>query len=326
VNRSTSEPLIIGESEPIRELRALISKVAPTRLPVLIHGPTGAGKELVAARLHAESGRAGALVPVNICALPPTLFESELFGHVKGAFSGAHCARAGLLSRADRGTLFLDEIGGMDLNQQVKMLRALETRAFLPLGGTKELRSDFRLVSATNECLETNTVRGAFRADLLHRIGGVIIRVPSLSSRPGDIHLLLRHFGQCNPVVGSVTFTDAAICAMREYSWPGNVRQLKAFAERAATLASNGVVDEGEVLPALNRGVRQAAGVDSNERLAIVEALQANSWNIRSAALCLGMHQSTLYRRLKEHAITLPCRKKLPKFDSTALELGNARA
>jgi DNA-binding NtrC family response regulator len=318
LSRSTSEPVIIGESELIRELRAMIGKIAPTQLPVLIHGPTGAGKELVAARLHLESGRTGSYVPVNICAVPATLFESELFGHVKGAFSGAHGAKPGLLSRADRGTLFLDEIGSMDLDHQVKMLRALETRVFLPLGGTREQHSDFRLVSATNECLERKSALGSFRTDLLYRIGGIVIEVPPLSARPTDIPLILQHFARCNPTIGRATFTEGAIDVMQQLPWPGNVRQMKAFAERAATLASNGVVDETQVVSTLERKVGQSKPPGPDERLIILEALRSNGWNVGVVAATIGMHQSTLYRRLKEYGIRLPRRKKEPRLYSAS--------
>src|SRR3954470_19051267 len=187
---------IVGDSSAIQQLRALIATVAPTRLPVLVEGPTGSGKELVAAALHQASGRRGRLVAFNVCAIGDALFEDALFGHVRGAFTGAANDSAGFLREADAGTVFLDEISGLPWALQAKLLRAVETGEFRPVGAARDARSDFRVVAATNEHLDDLVECGRFRADLKHRIGGVVISVPTLAERVDDIPDLTRYFAR----------------------------------------------------------------------------------------------------------------------------------
>src|SRR5678816_48003 len=175
----TDTPLI-GDSFPMQRLRALIARVAPTNVPVLIEGATGTGKELVAAMLHRLSGRGGAFVPFNVCALPDSMFEDALFGHVKGAYTGAAGDTLGYLREANGGTAFFDEISGLALGLQPKLLRAIETRTIRAVGSSRDVTSDFRVVAATNECLDELVDAGRFRADLNHRLSGLVLTVPTL--------------------------------------------------------------------------------------------------------------------------------------------------
>lgn len=227
---------IVGSSPPIRQVRDLIALAAPTTLPVLIQGPTGAGKELVAAALHAMSGRRGRLVAFNVCAIGDAMFEDALFGHVRGAFTGAVADSQGLLREADHGTVFLDEISGLNASLQVKLLRALEHGQFRPVGARSDCRSEFRVIAATNEEIGDLVDAGRFRADLAHRLGGIVIRVPALADRRTDIPCLVEHF--LRPAHCAVTVSDAALLRLVEHPWPGNVRELRQVVEWAAVLAS----------------------------------------------------------------------------------------
>jgi len=175
--------IILGDSSPIGVLRTMIAQVAPTGHRVLIHGPSGSGKELVAQALHRLSGRRGRFVPINVCAIPDTIFEAMVFGHVKGALTGATADARGFLREADGGTAFFDEIRGLPMDNQGRVLRGVETRSFRPVGASIDQTSDFRLISATNEHLGTLTRSGRFRSDLLHRIGSIVLQVPSLADR-----------------------------------------------------------------------------------------------------------------------------------------------
>ena len=186
--------LLIGDSLPMRQLRALIARVATSTLSVLIEGETGSGKELVARALHEMSGRSGALVALNVCAVPDSMFEATMFGHVKGAFTGALRDSAGYLTEAHRGTLFLDEVSGLSLTNQVKLLRAIETKEFRPVGARSDQRSDFRLIAASNEDMVHLVEGGQFRRDLAHRLGGIKLTVPPLRDRLEDVPILAAHF------------------------------------------------------------------------------------------------------------------------------------
>ena len=253
--------LLVGDSEVMIELRRLILQFAPTRIPMLLVGPTGAGKELVASALHLASGRRGAFVAFNVCALPDSMFEDALFGHVRGAFTGASNDSPGYLREADRGTVLLDEIGGLAVSAQMKLLRAIETGVFRPVGAARDQRSDFRLISATNEDLSERSSAGGFRMDLLHRLGGFVLRVPPLSTRPSDIPLLMRHFARSNRG-GPLEFHTDAMDSLKAYWWPGNVRELKRAAERLAVLARRGRGDpaDREACPRADAGETQTAG------------------------------------------------------------------
>ncbi|HEY0779190.1 MAG TPA: sigma 54-interacting transcriptional regulator [Gemmatirosa sp.] len=257
--------ILLGDSRPMRHLRAAIARLGPSALPVLITGPTGAGKELVARGLHVASRRLGGLVAFNVCAVGDALFESAVFGHVRGAFTGAVADSPGYLAEADRGTAFLDEVGALSLGAQAKLLRAVELREFRPVGAARDRRSDFRLVSATNENIEVLVRAGRFRADLAERLGGVVLDVPPLAARREDIPALVMHFaaaaadatattprhvGSANrPVVGAsvVEFSPEALGLLQAHAWPRNVRQLRHAVERALAWSPGGCVDAATV-------------------------------------------------------------------------------
>ena len=229
--------VIVGETAPMRQLKRMISAVAVSDAAVLVRGPTGAGKELVAEALHRASGRSGALVAVNCAAIPAELLESELFGHEKGAFTGAEKARPGRIEQAAGGTLFLDEIGDMPLALQAKLLRVLETRRIQRLGGTSEQMVDFRLVTATHRDLNAAVAAGDFRADLFYRISVFPLSVPSLAERTADIPLILarliEEYSAANPAAEIPHFDLGALRALSAHPWPGNIRELKNVLMRA---------------------------------------------------------------------------------------------
>jgi DNA-binding NtrC family response regulator len=230
---------IVTDDDQMGDALALLERVAPSDVSVLVTGESGTGKELVARELHRLSGRQEEpLVALNCAAVSESLAESELFGHEKGSFTGAAARKIGLIELADGGTLFLDEIGDLDAGLQAKLLRAIETRTFRRVGGVKEIPTDFRLVSATHQPLHELVERGTFRGDLYYRINAVVLDLPPLRERPGDILLLVRHFlGQFRPgEEGLWTLTPDAVATLRSYPWPGNVRELRNVIERAALL------------------------------------------------------------------------------------------
>lgn len=233
----TIDRIIVGESAPIRQLKRLIAAVAVSDASVVVTGPTGAGKELVAEALHRASGRSGPLVAVNCAAIPAELLESELFGHEKGAFTGADRARMGRIEQANGGTLFLDEIGDMPAALQAKLLRVLETRRVQRLGSNVDTPVDFRLVTATHRDLGQAIDRGDFRADLYYRINVFTLTVPSLAERACDIPLILARMISdqlCqNPAADAPHFDLSAIRALSAHPWPGNIRELKNVLQRA---------------------------------------------------------------------------------------------
>lgn len=231
---------MIGESEPINQIKEMIEKVAPTEARVLITGPNGTGKELVAHQLHEKSERSAApLIEVNCAAIPSELIESELFGHVKGAFTSAVKDRAGKFEAANGGTIFLDEIGDMSLSAQAKVLRALQENLIQRVGADKDIKIDVRVVAATNKDLKKEIAEGRFREDLYHRLAVILIKVPALNDRRDDIPLLINHFAdkiaseQGNAVK---KFSDGAIKLLQEYDWTGNIRELRNVVERLIIL------------------------------------------------------------------------------------------
>lgn len=250
---------IIGGAPSMKELYALIDRVAPTTSNVFIEGESGSGKELIARTLHQKSNRARRpFVAVNCGALPENLLESELFGHVKGAFTGAHAAKKGLMESAEGGTLFLDEIGEMSQPMQVKLLRALQDRKIRPVGGNEERSIDIRIITATNRELKRLVEEKAFREDLYYRINVISIRVPPLRDRVEDIPLLAHHFLEKHGRVMEKpvpTITKEAMKALETYKWPGNVRQLENVIERAMTLITGDSLDTGLLNDEI-RGVR----------------------------------------------------------------------
>ncbi|RZJ52460.1 MAG: sigma-54-dependent Fis family transcriptional regulator [Flavobacterium sp.] len=234
---------MVGESEAINHIKVMIDKVAQTEARVLITGPNGTGKELVAHQLHEKSERANfPLIEVNCAAIPSELIESELFGHVKGAFTSAVKDRAGKFEAADKGTIFLDEIGDMSLSAQAKVLRALQESMITRVGAEKDIKVDVRVVAATNKDLKTEIAEGRFREDLYHRLAVILIKVPPLNERRDDIPALITHFTekiaseQGNAVKG---FSAQAIKLLQEYDWTGNIRELRNVVERLIILGGN---------------------------------------------------------------------------------------
>jgi two-component system nitrogen regulation response regulator NtrX len=234
---------MIGESEPINRIKLMIEKVAQTEARVLITGPNGTGKELVAHQLHEQSQRANfPLIEVNCAAIPSELIESELFGHVKGAFTSAIKDRAGKFEAADKGTIFLDEIGDMSLSAQAKVLRALQENMITRVGADKDIKVDVRVIAATNKDLKKEIVEGRFREDLYHRLAVILIKVPSLNDRRDDIQLLISHFADkiASEQGNSVKqFSKEAIKLLQEYDWTGNIRELRNVVERLIILGGN---------------------------------------------------------------------------------------
>lgn len=234
---------MIGESEAVNHIKVMIEKVAQTEARVLITGPNGTGKELVAHQLHEKSARANfPLIEVNCAAIPSELIESELFGHVKGAFTSAVKDRAGKFEAADKGTIFLDEIGDMSLSAQAKVLRALQESMITRVGADKDIKVDVRVVAATNKDLKKEIAEGRFREDLYHRLAVILIKVPSLNDRRDDIPMLILHFAdkiaseQGNTIK---KFSAAAVNLLKEYDWTGNIRELRNVVERLIILGGN---------------------------------------------------------------------------------------
>jgi DNA-binding NtrC family response regulator len=234
---------MIGESEAINHIKTMVDKVAKTEARVLITGPNGTGKELVAHQLHEKSERANfPLIEVNCAAIPSELIESELFGHVKGAFTSAIKDRAGKFEAADKGTLFLDEIGDMSLSAQAKVLRALQENVITRVGADKDIKVDVRVIAATNKDLKKEIEKGRFREDLYHRLAVILIKVPGLNERRDDIPLLINHFTEkiaAEQGIAPKSFSDGAIKLMQEYDWTGNIRELRNIVERLIILSGN---------------------------------------------------------------------------------------
>ena len=239
---------MIGESEPIARIKEMIEKVAPTEARVLITGPNGTGKELVAHWLHQKSERSkGPMIEVNCAAIPSELIESELFGHVKGAFTSANKDRAGKFEAANGGTIFLDEVGDMSLSAQAKVLRALQENKIQRVGNDKDIKVDVRVIAATNKDLKHEIAEGNFREDLYHRLAVILIKVPALNDRRDDIPLLLDYFTKKISTEQGTTqkqFSDKAIKLLKEYDWTGNIRELRNVVERLIILGGDTISED----------------------------------------------------------------------------------
>ncbi|MCG6954965.1 MAG: sigma-54 dependent transcriptional regulator [Gemmatimonadetes bacterium] len=322
VSRDVGGANIVTDDPRMHDVLSLLERIAPSDVSVLVTGESGTGKELVARMLHRLSGRRDeALVALNCAAVSEALAESELFGHEKGAFTGAATRKIGLIEVADGGTLFLDEIGDLDASLQAKLLRALETKAFRRVGGVKEIPTDFRLVSATNRPLEKLVEGGSFREDLYYRINAIVLELPPLRERPGDIPLLARHFlDEVRPAqVGTWTIQADALEVLVAYPWPGNVRELRNVVERAALLASNRTVRAADLGTALVREAPPVSATPSGttdalpalelgilERMAIEEALDRTGWHQGRAAKLLGISDRTLHRKIRGFGLRRP--------------------
>jgi sigma-54 dependent transcriptional regulator, flagellar regulatory protein len=269
-NGTTAEALLIGDSQPLAEVRRLVRQVAPAAASVLIMGPSGSGKEMVARAIHGESTRAAKpFVAVNCGAIPRDLLESELFGHEKGAFTGANALRRGRFEDANGGTLFLDEIGDMPADMQVKLLRVLEERSITRIGGRELIPVDVRIVSATHRDIAASIERQSFREDLFYRLAVFPITLPSLYDRPDDLPLLVSHFlDRFADPEQRVEFSAAALLHMTAHDWPGNVRELRNVVERAAILYPGKAIGPDEI----DLLVARKASLRAVERAALWEA------------------------------------------------------
>ena len=308
---------IVGRDPKLLRILDLVGRIAPTDASVLITGESGTGKELLAEAIHRNSKRRGGpFVKVNLGGISSTLFESEMFGHVRGAFTDARQDRAGRFTLADGGTIFLDEIGEVDPSAQVKLLRVLQDRTFEVLGSSTPRRVDLRVISATNRDLTEMMARGNFREDLLYRLNLIAIELPPLRQRRGDIPLLAEHLvGGCARLYGrqGLRLAPRAVDWLETQSWPGNVRQLKQVIERAVLLARDDTIRVGEIQELDELGQKDradrglpAAGsmtLDEMERAMIVKSLHHFGGNISQVAKALGLSRAALYRRCEKYRI-----------------------
>ncbi len=303
---------MVTHSDLMASVLRLIDRVGPTDISVLISGESGTGKELVARAIHQSSPRARKpFIELNCAALPPNLVESELFGHERGAFTGAIAGRQGVIEQAHGGTLFLDEVGELPLEVQPKLLRSLQERRITRVGGTALLDCDFRLVAATNRILSDEVRAGRFREDLYFRLAVFPLQLPPLRQRPEDIALLLSHF-LSHYGAGEIQVTPQAITLIQNYPWPGNVRELQNFAQAAAILSVDGVLDVDQVRAYLghrlsvmpetqeSRPVRNLADLERQE---ILYAMEHHQGNVAEAARALGMGRATLYKYLARQGL-----------------------
>jgi DNA-binding NtrC family response regulator len=313
---------LIGESPALLDVYRIVDRVARTMCTVLVTGDSGTGKELVARAIHDASDRASApFVAVNCGAIPEALLESELFGHARGAFTGAHATKAGRIAQAQGGTLFLDEIGELPLSLQVKLLRVLQSREYSPVGDTRTLSADVRIVAATNIQLEAAVQSGQFREDLYYRLNVINVQVPALRDHIEDVPLLVQHFlVRAREKTGRTDVREvsrAAAEVLMAWQWPGNVRELENTIERAVLLCAGTVIEPkdlpsrvcglgterrvGARLP--DAGIDLRGAVDSFENQLIRQALERTNWNKKQAAELLGLNRTTLVEMLKRKRI-----------------------
>ncbi|MFN9066853.1 MAG: sigma-54 interaction domain-containing protein, partial [Bdellovibrionales bacterium] len=302
-------------------------RVADSDSTVLITGESGTGKELIARAVHFNSPRStGPFIPINCGAIPSELLESELFGHVKGAFTGAISNRVGRFEMADGGTLFLDEIGDLEPSLQVKILRALQERCFEPVGSTKTVSVNVRVITATNLDLEKAVAEGNFREDLFYRLNVIPIQIPALRERKTDIPLLLSHFMELYGRTKGrnlTGFTNSALDCLSQYAWPGNIRELENLVERLTILKGQGQVDVLDLPPKYRAQSSQAvaqlshhdipedgldfnSAVDAYENNLILRALEKTGWNRNQAAALLRLNRTTLVEKIKKKGLRPP--------------------
>lgn len=296
---------IVARSPAMREVLEMAVRVAQSSATVLIEGETGVGKEIVAQAIHAMSRRKGEFVPVNCGAIAPDLLESEFFGHVRGAYTGAHESRRGLFLHADRGTVFLDEITEMPLELQAKLLRTLEDRSVRPVGADREHRVDVRVIAATNRSVAEAVEQGRFRGDLYYRLNVLTFRIPPLRERPEDIVELAQHFSEALAAVHGVTpvpFDAAELERLQRYPWPGNVRELRNVIERAVLLgrlpSQCCESPQGGEVQVERTGYPTDWSMDAVERDHMLRVLAAHHGNKSAAARSLGISRKTLERKL----------------------------
>jgi transcriptional regulator with PAS, ATPase and Fis domain len=311
--------MIVGVSPAIRRATVLAERYARTRLPILLVGATGTGKELFAQHIHERSSRPGALVDVNCCALPRDMVESLLFGHRRGAFTGAVESSIGHIERSDGGTLFLDEFTSLLPEAQGKLLRVLETGEVQPLGAAHKRRVDLRVVSAVQDDIVAAVDAGRLRRDLYQRVAGVVIELPPLRARLEDILPLAHHFAslrgkRLEPDVEGV---------LLGYSWPGNARELRLVIERAAELVADGTLPRAAVAEAIRLGEPGSVAVGGTilkgstlTRDDLLELLRTHDWDVSSAAATLRVGRTTFFKRLKAVAISLRAERDFTPFTS----------
>ncbi len=316
---------IIGQSEKMRAVFELVEKVADCDSTILINGDTGTGKGLVARAIHQKSGRRNKpFISINCGAIPENLLESELFGHVRGAFTGATCSKQGKFELADGGTIFLDEIGDMSADLQVKVLKVLEEGEFEQVGGAKTIQVDVRIVAATHRDLSEEVQKGNFREDLYYRLYVIPLMLPALKDRKSDIPHLVSHFleqsnGKNNRQVSGVA--DDAMALIMNYGWPGNVRELKNIIERLVVLKGRGDITAGDLPPELKNtagfdrpglieiteeGICLNSAVTEFEKALILQSLEKTQWVKNKAAKLLHLNRTTLVEKIKRHHLQ-PC-------------------
>lgn len=316
---------IIGTSEELQSVLRMVEKVSDSDSTVLVTGESGTGKELIARAIHANSPRANqAFIAINCGAIPAELLESELFGHVKGAFTGAISNRVGRFELADGGTIFLDEIGDLEPSLQVKLLRVLQQRSFEPVGGTKSVQVNVRVIAATNKTLEDEVAAGRFREDLFYRLNVIPLLIPALRERRSDVPLLLSHFMEFfnkNKGRQLTGFSTDSLEYLINYNWPGNIRELENLIERLAILKGHGQIEVSD-LPAKYRGASSQlrsssnllaeipeqgldfnSAVDQFENQLILRALEKTGWNRNQAALLLRLNRTTLVEKIKKKGL-----------------------
>jgi two-component system response regulator HydG len=304
---------IVGNSPQIIKIIEKLKVIAPTPATVLLEGESGVGKELIAQTIHTNSGRQGNFVPLNCAALPETILESELFGHEKGAFTGAIYQRKGRFEYADKGTLFLDEIGDLPLSIQIKLLRAVETREIYRLGSNEPIKVDVRIITATNKDLEELVKQGKFREDLYYRLKVISIKIPPLRERIGDISLLVDHFikefsYRYNKPISYIT--REALVILERYSWPGNVRELKNCIEYMIATTTDNILNVDDVPDYIKQAPPQETmpaltgiSLAQMEKTLILNTLKSVDGNRAMAAKILGISERTLYRKIHEYGL-----------------------
>lgn len=312
---------IVGNSEPMREIFDLIRQAAPSTATILIRGESGTGKELIARAIHHNSPRKNRpFIAMNAGSMPSELLESQLFGHTKGAFTGAHSDKKGLFELANNGSIFLDEIGNINLEIQAKLLRVIQEKEFMPVGSTKVVKVDVRLICATNSDLETMITDGRFREDLYYRINVIEAILPALRERQGDIPLLVDHFIKKFEKANNKTIEkmDAEFMStVEQYPWPGNVRELENTMERAVVLSRDGTVNKSllpasilkkrsalaDLVPDLGKGINFADQIQMYERTLILKAMDRAGGVQKKAASLLGLKTTTLSEMMKRHKL-----------------------
>ncbi len=328
LNKKYQFDQIIGQSPEIKSVLSLVERVADSDSTVLVTGESGTGKELIARAIHYNSPRAqGAFVAINCGAIPAELLESELFGHVKGAFTGAISNRIGRFELANGGTIFLDEIGDLEPSLQVKLLRVLQERTIEPVGGTKSIQVNVRVIAATNKDLDQSVNNGEFREDLYYRLNVIPINVPALRERKTDIPLLLGHFISTfnkNKFRSLQGFSEEAMDSLTNYPWPGNIRELENLIERLAILKGYGRIEINDLpvkyqtfqneknsscevdLNIPDDGMDFNKAVDDYENQLILRALEKTGWNRNQAAILLKLNRTTLVEKIKKKGLRPP--------------------